>query len=505
MLEIDKTRAFIENPAATAVVAQSGAAATAEPAPHSSHGSLNGGATAPAAQPAVALSRVRFWVLGNFALTTALSAFTWICVAPIASVAADKFAVSVPQINLLSLVFMIFYAPASVLAMWIMEARGLRAALIFGSVLNAACVWVKYAGVMVSDPALAWGLSLFGQILGAIAQPAILNAPARLSMDFFGERERELATVAATMANVFGQMAGSLIPPYVVNGVGDLPALMLYQAIPGAVIALLSFTLWDKPPAPPSVAAAQQWEARAKAAQSGGAMAALAAVWADTKALCRNLNFVLVMVGFAIAVGMAWTLLTVQAQIIQPCGYDDTLAGESGAALLGVGVLVSFAVGPLLERTKGYLLTHKILLLLSIAAAAFALAVNRPDSAALVVVSWCVLGGILEPILPVALELAAEITYPIAADSSSSLLLTAANVVAMVLTFVLGAVLQVPVSANCESIVTPAAGVVLLFLIVGAIITLFVKPDMRRQAAAKARLADGSASKVGGVPPPAAP
>jgi MFS family permease len=206
-------------------------------------------------------------------------------------------------------------------------------------------------------------------------------------------------------------------------------------------------------------------------------------MWADVRALCRDWNFVLLMCAFSVATGMAWTLLTVEAQIIQPCNYSDEVAGSSGAALLGAGILTSFAVGPLLQRTKAYIPIQKADMLLSAAAAVFALFVNKPDNTALVLIAWCVLGATLMPLLPITLETAAEMTFPIPADTSTAVLLITANLIGTALTFILGPLLALPVSANCSSVFTPAAAVILAFMVAGALMVLPVKSVFKRRDA----------------------
>jgi hypothetical protein len=104
------------------------------------------------------------------------------------------------------------------------------------------------------------------------------------------------------------------------------------------------------------------------------------------------------------------------------------------------------------------------------------------------------LGAVLMPILPATLEHAAECTYPIPADSSSSLLLVMANVVSMLLTFALTPLLAMPVSANCSAIVTPASGLIFFSMVLGVVLVIPVKKDYRRMAAEAATHATATAA-----------
>ena len=48
------------------------------------------------------------------------------------------------------------------------------------------CV-IKYLGVLVPQPHAAFAIVAFGQFVGALGQPMLLNICARLSMDWFPE------------------------------------------------------------------------------------------------------------------------------------------------------------------------------------------------------------------------------------------------------------------------------------------------------------------------------
>jgi Na+/melibiose symporter-like transporter len=127
----------------------------------------------------------------------------------------------------------------------------------------------------------------------------------------------------------------------------------------------------------------------AAAGNSGNnsAGAALRQMQSDFVALCRNRNFVFLLGSFSIAVGMSWALLTVMGQLIEPCDYDPSIAGTSGAVLLGVGVVTSLIVGKVLEKTRLYLLAQKALIVAATAVTLLVLAVNSPGHQGLVVAS----------------------------------------------------------------------------------------------------------------------
>jgi hypothetical protein len=74
--------------------------------------------------------------------------------------------------------------------------------------------------------------------------------------------------------------------------------------------------------------------------------------------------------------------------VVTPCVTDPDVAGNSGAALLGVGVVTSLLVGPVMERTRRYALLQQLFLWGSAAGAVFVLAVNQPGKTGLIIGAW---------------------------------------------------------------------------------------------------------------------
>ena len=146
----------------------------------------------------------RFAILAAFAANNSLNACMWIAFASVASIAQNRFNATAGAINALSLVFMVVYIPGSVGAAYCVERFGLRASLVGGAALNACCAWVRWGGCMINDPQTAFAIVMFGQLLGAISQPVWTNAPTRLSGDWFGSHERDIATTVAAMSNPIG-------------------------------------------------------------------------------------------------------------------------------------------------------------------------------------------------------------------------------------------------------------------------------------------------------------
>ena len=110
--------------------------------------------------------------------------------------------------------------------------------------------------------------------------------------------------------------------------------------------------------------------------------------------------------------------------------------------------------------------------------------------AAAVLAASALLGAAAVPLLPLTLENAAECTYPIAEDSSASLLTSAGKLAGVV--FVV-ALQPLAGAGACATVLTPAAGVVAGAICVSALGLLAFRADYRR-AAAERRSDDDAAA-----------
>jgi MFS family permease len=174
-----------------------------------------------------------------------------------------------------------------------------------------------------------------------------------------------------------------------------------------------------------------------------------------------------------VQVGVSWALASVVGQLVQPCGYSNTVVGVLSIGCGFSGVFGSFGTAWVLQRYPDSILTvQKVMLVLTAGTALWCLAVNRPGHFGQLVAPWVLYGLASGPLVPVTLGLAAEITYPIPADNSAALLFTGAITVFFVVTILLTALLRLPTSQSCSNLVTPASVMLTLLVLVGAGIAL---------------------------------
>jgi hypothetical protein len=153
--------------------------------------------------PAFAKAPRRWAVLLAFSLSSALNAFLWIQFAPIANIVSQRFEVSLSAVNWLSLCFMLLFVPGAAVSIFVTERFGMRALLLGAAAANLVAALVRYLGAY-APPAGQFAVVTLGQCIAALAQPAFINAPSRISGDWFSEHDRATATTIAAMSNVVG-------------------------------------------------------------------------------------------------------------------------------------------------------------------------------------------------------------------------------------------------------------------------------------------------------------
>lgn len=437
----------------------------------------------------------------------------WICVAPVQPIASAAWNVDASLINLLTVVFNACYLPASILTTFVSEAYGLRTTLLLGAIAAAVGSIVRALGAACLTGPRAFYVVFTGQTIVAATQTCLVNLASRLASDWFPDAEIGSATIVATMSNVAGQLAGVLIPPLVVSDATTLAWLIVAQApiAVGTALVLWAF-IPDRPPTPPSESAAGLWRARdAVAAAARAADASRGFLYsfgmrvrrvflkrsADMKVALSSRAFLSLTAGFALCTGLGWTLLSVQAQLLQPCGYSDILIGSSSGALLAVGALVSFGTGPLTRASSTTLArTQKVVVALATAAAVGVLVAVQPDVAPAVVVSWCVFGATIQPLLPLSFEIGAQLTYPADPDVSATLLCVATELVAMALTLAASPLLSMQISVTCGGVLSPFAVLAFGVMLLGTVVTLPLSIINRRPVFATAVLTGRAAQKL---------
>ncbi|KAF8533075.1 major facilitator superfamily domain-containing protein [Trichophaea hybrida] len=327
----------------------------------------------------------------------------WLTFAPVSNLTAKWFKLSSETpVNWLSTVTFFAYIVATPAVIHLLRRYSIKPTLLLASSLALAGSWIRYGGTKYQS----YSATMFGQILIGFSQPFFLNAAPHYSDLWFTQRGRVSATAVVSLSNPIGAALAQLIDPMLATKASDIPNMVLIVAIITTVGSLLWAGFPAHPPSPPSASGSQ----------------AKATFRETISAIKCNRNFWIMMTMFSIYVGLFNAFSSLLNQIMMPRGYTADQAGITGALLIVTGLISTAIVSPIVDRTHSYFLAVKICV--PIIGACFVAFVFAPKDGMLAgpFAVAAIMGGTSFCLMPLALELAVEFTYPVAPEWTSSLL-----------------------------------------------------------------------------------
>ncbi|NXC40021.1 FLVC2 protein, partial [Penelope pileata] len=417
----------------------------------------------------VRVSRRRWALL--FSSYSLCNAFQWIQYGSINNIFTHFYGVSVFAIDWLSMSYMVTYIPLLFPVAWLLDKKGLRLIALLGSALNGLGAWVKLGSLR---PHL-FPVTVLGQVLCSMAQVFILGMPSRIASVWFGSHEVSTACSIAVFGNQLGIALGFLIPPVLVPNVEDTEELayhisimfFLTAGVATALFILVVIVFKEKPPYPPS---------RAQALIQSRPTEEYSYVQSILR-LLRNSNFVLLMVSYGLNTGCFYSLSTLlNRMVIYHYQGQEVNAGRIGLTIVLSGMAGALISGLWLDRTKTYKLTTLAVYVMSLVGMIVYTFTLNLGHLWVVFVTAGVLGFFMTGYLPLGFEFAAELTYPESEGTSSGLLNVSAQIFGIAFTISQGQIMHR---------FGPKAGNLFLcsFLLLGTIMTAFIKADLRRQQA----------------------
>lgn len=141
--------------------------------------------------------------------------------------------------------------------------------------------------------------------------------------------------------------------------------------------------------------------------------------------LCRQVEFWLLVVPFAVYVGLFNSVSSLLSQIMVPHGYSDEEAGVAGALLIAVGLAAAAATSPLIDRTRSYLAAVRVAVpLIGLSYLAFVwMPATRAGGGGVAgpYAVMAVLGAASFSLVPVAVEFLVELTHPVSPAVTATL------------------------------------------------------------------------------------
>ncbi|KFD58703.1 hypothetical protein M513_00396 [Trichuris suis] len=390
---------------------------------------------------ATRLYRRRWLILTIFCLLSMSNSFSWIQYSIISNIITNYYNVSYVAVDWTSMIYMVAYIPLVLPATWVLDKYGLRFALILGSFGNCLGSWIK---CMSAAPNL-FAVTFLGQTIIGSSQIFILGIPPKLAAVWFGHNEVSLATALGVFGNQLGIALGFWVPTVLVpnsndqinvtNGLRTL--FFTAAAVTTIVFLLVLFVVSERPPRPPSLA--QSIASNFAYSQKNFKHA--------VKVLARNGNFHL---------------------LFNTYGFLIVISGMIGSIICGWW----------LDRTKNFRFVVTSICAISLLGMAAYIISIELGVLWVVFLSATILGFALTGYLPLGLEYAAEITFPVSEAMTSGMLNASAQIYGIAITLIAGFILQKASVLACNLMLFAA-------LLVGTVVTGLIKAEYKRQNAAR--------------------
>ena len=379
----------------------------------------------------VKLYKYRWIVLSALMFITMMAQVQWLTHAPIARAAEVYYhgrfnPLSFFNIDFLASSYMIFYLIMCIPASYFIDRYGIVKGVGLGAILMAA------GGAIKGFSGNSFTLVLTGQVLFAIAQPFVINAPTAVAARWFPVKERAIATGMATLAQYIGILIAMVVTPMLIvssptdpaygNGIGSMVRIYGIITIAASVAALLF--LKEKPATPPSTDPYERFD-----------------FFPGLKHIFKLRDMWIIVILFTIGLGIFNAVNSMVDSIADYLGIDDSNGMLGGMMLIGgiIGAIVIPILSDLYKRRKLFLVICVVGMVPGIAGIVFAphltggFGVNPAAAHTVALVSSFILGFFVMSAGPIGFQYAAEVSAPAHESTSQGLLLWVGQLSGMIM------------------------------------------------------------------------
>jgi MFS family permease len=369
----------------------------------------------------IKLSKYRWVVLSALMMITLMVQVQWLTHAPIAR-AADVFyagrynPASFFNIDFLASSFMFFYILFCIPASYFIDTHGIVKGVGIGAVLTVAGAGFKaFSGN-------SFTLVLTGQVLLAIGQPFVINAPTALTAKWFPIKERAIATGLATLAQYIGILIAMIVTPMLIVSKASSPnygsgidsMLKTYGIITIAVTVLGMILLREKPANPISLEPVENLR-----------------FLDGVKRIFKLRDMWMMVILFTIGLGIFNAISSMVDSIAEYLGVDDSNGMIGGLMLIGgiIGAIIIPLLSDYFRKRKLFLVICISGMVPGVAGIALAPALTgghgaNPEAAyTIALISSFMLGFFVMSAGPIGFQYAAEVSSPAPESTSQGLLL----------------------------------------------------------------------------------
>ncbi|KAI8714168.1 hypothetical protein NCS52_01136200 [Fusarium sp. LHS14.1] len=365
----------------------------------------------------------RYYGLAIICLLNLVLTWVWLSYAMVNAYAQEWFEVGPQSINWFSTIYGLAFIPFP-LSGWFIHKYGLRTSIITGSIVTVVGNWVRYAGTAKASFAGA----MVGQTLLGVAQIFVLPISSAYSELWFHPHHRTTPTTVGSISPTLGSMIGSLATPYLAKKTSELPQSILIVAIISTVVAIGAIFV----PGKPSSMRTTQPDVSESSSHTPSSRDHLVM-------MIKSPEFYMVAVPFIVGLAIFNCWASLLLLYLVPCGFAVEDAGLLTGLQTGIGMIVSLAVAPIVDKWRAHIPTLKVLTVIQVAlyvAFVFVPPSRNRGSAFAVAVLMGVAGTTS---LSLSLETLAEILYPVPPEFTSTACWCIGNVLGAVWLFAFAA------------------------------------------------------------------
>jgi MFS family permease len=402
----------------------------------------------------------------------------WIVFSIVIDQAKDFYSMSSFDVNLMAIIYEVVFCILTPVVMFLFDRYGARAGLRWASVLNAIGVALRFVAALWA-PNFTW--AFISQLMLSAAMAFVFPAPPVIAARWFGASERTLATTIGALSNSFGLAIGQIIPPLLITGneTNTRQRWAILFAVQGVYAVLESFLVFfvlpDGPPTPPSSAedvkrphggakrspvkdasasqyssleddgtiVRRQSSADTRRSSIVNQLGEETALWPEVAGMFRIPAYACLFATVGVFFGSQWGIIAFLPQLLKPFGVSEATVGWMGFLNIIVGICFAIPLGKVIDKYRVY--KRPLVYVLTTCtccytALAGVLYVSPPGMVPLCFIIYSVLGIAQAFAIPLFVEYAVELTFPVEEAFSVTGIVWAGNAFAVPLMFGLPAV-----------------------------------------------------------------
>lgn len=358
-----------------------------------------------------------------------------ICFAVIPYETAEIYNITSSQIGLLSFVQFPCGIVGGILAVYFYDCYQLKSPLLFSTYLNVIGCIFKLASCYVSTP--SYLLLLIGQIFAAASCPFYSNITTKLSAVWFPENFEVLANSLMTIAVPAGFVFPVTVGPALLStpSIENLTTMLWIYTVPALIgIIFIHITMF-------SSASNAKGEPIENYRYKTGQEIKLQGFFQSLKTCFTSKNYLINLLGLGCGIGVFNVLAINFINILCPLGYSQQYAGQTVYLITVLtGMAGNVILGRIVDKFKLHIericktLTVLLIITNSLIAYFYQNKYNYPVSIILSVG----LGSFALPLLPIAMKLSVESTYPAGPAIASGIGFIVGNVFATLFGIIFG-------------------------------------------------------------------